>query len=456
MSDSLDLTIDVLDAAGDGIARHRGRAFAIPFTIPGERVRVRPGMPRAGVTPATLIEILGASPHRVTPRCAHFGPGAEPRGAGPCGGCTWQHIAYGEQLRLKADLVTRLVRAAVPSAPAARPTIAGADVSNPWGYRHKVHFVFGSGPARGRRAAGGLVMGHYVRGSRRIIPVRECPVHDDRGNALAFRVRDEYVRARIDAAGVLRSLAVRVGYHTADLMATLVVSGDTDRRLRTATRRVTESDPTLTSLHLNLHPRGDAFIFGRDTRRLSGSERMREEAGGASFLISPTAFFQTNVRAADVLVQLVLDAVPAAAAVVDLYAGAGLFAIPLARRGHNVVAVEENRAAVDDGEASLRLNRVAGGRCRFLARSVEAALGSMSTADVAVLDPPREGCSREVVDALFGRVRPRRAVYISCNPEALARDLALIAAHRYRITSMQPVDMFPHTAHVETVVVLSR
>ena len=457
MTDLVELTIDALHPSGDGLARHHARVISVPFTIPGERVRVRIGATHGGIASAILVEVLEPSPHRVHPRCSHFGPGAQPRGIGPCGGCSWQHVAYPEQLRLKADLVTRLVRATVPRAPAAAPTIAGVDAASPWGYRHKVHFVFGSTGSSGR-ASGTLAMGHYVRGSRRIIPVRECPVHDERGNAVAFHLRDAYARARVEAppSGVLRSLAIRVGYRTAELMATLVVSADTDRRLRTATRRAIESAHPLTAVHLNLHPRGDAFIFGRETRRLAGSERMREDVAGVSFLISPTAFFQTNVQAAEVLVKLVLGAVPAATSVLDLYAGAGLFALPLARRGNIVIAIEENRAAVDDGEASLRLNRIPAARCRFLARPVETALSSMHTSEAAVLDPPREGCSAEVIDALFGRLRPRAAVYVSCNPEALARDLARIAAHRYRIDSMQPVDMFPHTPHIETVVVLTR
>ncbi|HVZ24379.1 MAG TPA: 23S rRNA (uracil(1939)-C(5))-methyltransferase RlmD [Vicinamibacterales bacterium] len=466
MTGPLDLTIESIDAAGDGVARHRGRLVTVPFTIPGERVRVRLAPARGRTLSAALVDVLDPSPHRVAPRCAHFGPEASPRGAGPCGGCAWQHIAYPEQLRLKSSLVTRLVRAAVPRAPEARPTIGGADPASPWGYRHKVHFVFGSAAERGRRGAPPLVMGHYVRGSRRVIPVHECPVHDERGNRLAFRFRDAYARAQIGAAdrragpsgpaGVLRSVAIRVGARTSELMATLVVSADTDKRLRAATRRVLESESALTSLHLNLHPRGDAFVFGQDTRRLAGAERMREEVAGVSFLTSPTAFFQTNVLAAEVLVKLVLEAVPAATSVLDLYAGAGLFALPLARRGNAVIAIEENRDAVDDGEASLRLNRIPASRCTFVARSVEAGLRSARAAEAAVVDPPRDGCSPDVVDELFGRLHPRTVAYVSCNPEALARDLARITAHRYRIVSMQPVDMFPHTAHVETVVVLAR
>jgi 23S rRNA (uracil1939-C5)-methyltransferase len=465
-SDLVDLTIESLDAAGDGIAPHRGRRVSVPFTIPGERVRAILRSSRGDDLSADVVDILAPSPHRVVPRCRHFGPPADavwgaPSGSanGPCGGCTWQHIAYPEQLRLKTALVDRLVRSGIPQAPAARETITGTDEGDPWGYRHKVHFVFGNGAA--------LTMGHYARGSRRIVAVRECPVHDERGNVLAFRLRDACSRAHVAAAdgqqrgrassGVLRGIAIRAGCNTPELLATLVVNADTDKRLRTATRRALDEEVIApTALHLNLHPRDDGLIFGRETRRLSGSERMRERVGDTSFLISPTVFFQTNIRAAEVLVQLVLEAVPDGVEVLDLYAGAGLFALPLARRGHRVTAIEENRAAVADGEASQRLNRIARQQCRFIARSVEAALRGRPAAGVVILDPPREGCSAQVIEDVFGEMRPARAVYVSCNPEALARDLCLIARHRYEIVSVQPVDMFPHTAHVETVVLLDR
>jgi 23S rRNA (uracil1939-C5)-methyltransferase len=144
--------------------------------------------------------------------------------------------------------------------------------------------------------------------------------------------------------------------------------------------------------------------------------------------------------------------------VLDLYAGVGLFALPLAKRGDRVTAVEENRAAIEDGIASLRLNRIDQKTCRFVARRVEAALQSVQQRDAvhAVLDPPREGCARGVIDELFGRLRPARVAYVSCNPEALARDLARIVPHGYRAEPLQPVDMFPHTAHVETIAILTR
>jgi 23S rRNA (uracil1939-C5)-methyltransferase len=436
------LDIERLDTAGDGIARHRGQTITVPFTIPGERVRV--SLDQSRTRTATLLEVVRTSPHRVHPGCAHFGV---------CGGCAWQHIAYPEQLRLKTALLDRLVKRAVPTAPAALPMIAATSLEDPWHYRQKVHFVFGS-PHRG---SGGLIMGHYARGSRRVMAVRECPVHDERGNTVAFGLFDAYSKVSgRHGLPTLKSMAIRVSGSTHETMATIVVTDNSDQRLRSATRQSLSAPWAPSSLHVNVHPRGDAYIFGPETRRITGTERLRDEVSGATFLISPTAFFQTNVRAAEILVRLVLDAVPADVSVLDLYAGAGLFALPLAKRGQRVTAVEANRAAVEDAAASLRVSRIPPERCRFVARPVRSFTQRAPLDTPAViLDPPREGCEAVVLDNVFERIRPATAVYVSCNPETLARDLQPIVRHGYAIHSMQPVDMFPHTPHIETVVTLT-
>jgi 23S rRNA (uracil1939-C5)-methyltransferase len=253
-------------------------------------------------------------------------------------------------------------------------------------------------------------------------------------------------------------------------MATIVVGDDREKALRDAARRVLRdaarrvlrdaAPDAPTSLHVNLHSRDNALVFGPQTRHIAGPARLRENLAGASFLVSPTAFFQTNVRAAGVLVEQVLAAVPAGARVLDLYAGAGLFALPLALRGHQVVAVEENRAAVADGDASLRLSRVPAGRCRFVNRRVETAARVIAqllpSPDVVLLDPPREGCTRHVLDGVVARSGAALVIYVSCSPESLARDLGHLTAAGYGIGVMQPVDMFPHTPHIETMVTLRR
>ncbi len=419
--------------------------------------------------------------HLVTPRCRHFGA---------CGGCAWQHVAYDEQLRLKRRTIERLVPRGVEVRPALGTPADGG--GTPWGYRDKVSFVFGPG---GRRQP--LVMGHYRRGSRTILPVEECPVHAEAGNRFAFELRDALARAQVEGAspdgrtGIARYVVVRVSESAGEVVGTLVatanapalrrVTADLEARLGSGLSGPSakgEGGRARVGFHLNLHDRPGPYLFGGETRRLFGLAGVRERVGGASYLVSPTAFFQTNVRAAGVLVGVVLDALAGdeVRRVLDLYAGAGLFALPLAMAGRLVTAVEESREAVAGAAAALRLNRVGEARCRLVAARVEDALGIPSRGrsssrsgggrrrppaiggswDAVVLDPPREGCPPGVLDAVFGRLRPARVVYVSCSPEALGRDLARVGDAGYRFERVQPVDMFPHTEHVETVVVLCR
>jgi 23S rRNA (uracil1939-C5)-methyltransferase len=448
----LTMTVDVGGIGTDGCAWAiaDGRRVSIDNAIPGERVEIAITERSGACLAGQVTRFIRTSPERVDPVCRHFGP---------CGGCTWQHIGYEAQLRLKRDLVQALLdRALGPAAPSVAPAVASA----PWGFRDKIHFVFA--PAS---RTGGLVMGHYRRGSQSVVPIEECPVHAPAGNRVAFSVRDALARRGIPAVtsdlsrGLVRHLVVRVSEATAQRGATLVVRRN-DVTLRPAVRAVLAGADAPDALYVNVHPDPGSYLFGRNTVRLHGADRLREEIGGTSFLVSPTAFFQTNVRAAATMLRIVLEHVGANARVLDLYAGAGLFALPLAGCGARVTAVEENREAVADGEASRRLNRIAESVCRFLtARIEDLAAGRHGRRiegrpDVVVLDPPRQGCSRRVLDWLTAVVGPSRIIYVSCNPEALATDLAILTAARYQPAMVQPIDVFPHTAHVETIAVLDK
>lgn len=454
------LRIIGMHPGGDGRARWQGRAWRVPGTIVGEVVEAIPGS--GGI--ATTVAIATSSPHRVVPRCRH---------AGRCGGCTWQHIAYPEQLRLKQvrlqEVLTDALGRRAPRVQPTVPTPTDAPDGMPWGYRHKVAFVLG--PAEPGRDRASLVMGHFARGSRDIVPIVECPVHAEPGNALAFAVRDRLVAAHVPGTdpdtvrGVARHIVVRVGRHSHERVATLVVTRDDVKALRAVSRAIVE-DEAPDGWHLNVHDRPGPFLFGRTTRHLHGTERLREQIGGVSFLVSPTAFFQTNVAAAERVLGLVLDHLAdlPRARVLDLYAGAGLFSLPLARSGRPVVAVEENRAAVGDGTASQRFSRIPAAACRFIAGRVEDALADLARGrgglgpsfDAAILDPPRQGCAPEVLAALTAAPAIARLVYVSCDPDSLARDLRVLADGGYRIVETEGVDMFPHTAHIESVTRLER
>ncbi len=385
-------------------------------------------------------------------RCQHFGI---------CGGCDWQNLSYQEQLARKHARLAGLLQSALGSrSPAAEAAIGmRVDASGaPWGFRHKAAFVFGEAPDRR-----GSTIGHYAAHSRRVVPIVECPVHADRANRLAFALHDHLARAHVPAAGpalrgVLRHLIVRTTRDNREAVAMLVVTRN-DKSLRTPIRAFLGAEDAADGFYLNIHDRPGPYMVGRETIRLGGRSHVRESIAGVSFLVSPTTFFQTNAEAAERLAGLVLEEIPLATSrILDLYAGSGLFTVLLARRGHAVTSVEENTVAVRDAEANLRLNRLSTANVRLHATTVEAALPRLRDElfDAAILDPPRSGCPPVVVRTLFGEIRPPRALYVSCNPEALVAELPAILKHGYRISRVQPVDMFPHTTHLETVVVLHR
>lgn len=381
--------------------------------------------------------------------CRHFGT---------CGGCQTQDLSYPAQLAHKHAFVISLFAPSV-AAEVIEP-VRGMPVDEdgqPWRFRHKAAFVFGGGGGRA------LLMGHYAQGTQTIVPLSECPVHADRANRVAFALRDRLAAARISAAGanlsgILRHLIVRTTHDERDAVAMLVVTRN-DRVLRRPVQAFLASPDAPTAFFVNVNDRPGPFMVGRETIRLAGPSHIRERHLGPTLLLSPDAFFQTNPEGARMLVEEVLHATApeTSGTVLDLYSGSGLFALPLAQRGWRVTAVEENRQAMRDAAANARLNEVPAGRLRFVPARVEAALQTMSaTWDRVVLDPPRQGCTPAVIDDVFGRLEPRRAIYVSCNPASLAAELPAIVRHGYRVSRVLPVDMFPHTEHVELVATLDR
>jgi len=320
-----------------------------------------------------------------------------------------------------------------------------------------VAFVFAPDP-RGR----GLVIGHYERGSHRVVPVDDCPVHSERGNRVAFALRDHLQKAGITAAGhdlsgVLRHIIVRTTGDDREAVAMLVVTRN-DKRLRAPIRAFLDSPNAPDGFFVNIHDEPGSFMVGEKTLRIAGRPSVKEAIGGVSYLISPTAFFQTNVAAATTLQAYVLEQVASASSVLDLYCGSGLFSLPLALRRVKVTGVEENRHAIEDAETNARVNGVDSRLVRFIASRVEDSVRAQARRswDGVILDPPRQGCSNEVLEAVFEDMRPKRVVYVSCNPEALSFELPGIVQCGYTIESVRAVDMFPHTDHLEAVVTLTR
>src|SRR5437867_1429187 len=252
---------------GDAIARIGGYVVLVFGAIPGEKVKVRLLSANRKFARGELVKVMRPSPHRVTPRCRHFGP---------CGGCTWQHIAYSKQLELKQQLLLATLGHALKGIDLeVEPTIGidggvSADGSSgAWGFRNKVHFAFGR--ARGGQ---GLIMGHYGRGSKELIEVEECPVHSEQGNEIAFRVRDLLRKHAVppvdedNLRGTARHVVVRTGERTKESQATLVTTSMRFPALTKITQELFEGHERPDGFHLNVNDRPGPYLFGRVTRNL--------------------------------------------------------------------------------------------------------------------------------------------------------------------------------------------
>ena len=359
-----------------------------------------------------------------------------------CGGCSLPGVPYTDQLRQKRDRLRHLLGRDVPALlPSPREDR----------YRHKVAFVFGSD-----RSGREIVMGHYAAGSRRIVPIEECPAHSDRGNQLAFSLRDQLVRAQVPP-DLLRHLLIRTTGDGRQASVMLVVT-ENHKALRAPIRSFLSLANPPDGFFVNINSRPGPLMVGPKTIRIAGRDHVREDGiGSASYLISPTAFFQTNIGAARELVRLVMDGVSGATRVLDLYSGTGLFTVPIALTGAFVTAVEESAEAEEDATLNLRLNRIDPRRVRLIRACTEQALERLTRErfDVVVIDPPRQGAEPMVLPAVVHDIQPERVAYVSCI-DAPAADLPMMEAAGYRTRLVQPVDMFPHTEHIETVVLLSR
>ncbi|MCL5045533.1 MAG: 23S rRNA (uracil(1939)-C(5))-methyltransferase RlmD [Actinobacteria bacterium] len=398
----------------------------------------------------------------------------------PCGGCQLQHVDYARQLELKAQLVRdALDRIGKLSELKVHPTLGAA---HPWYYRNKAQFPVGMAfGGHGNAAAGTneaqprVVAGCYARGTHRIIDTDECYIQHPTNNAIltqARRLIEKYGLAVYDETtgrGLVRHVLARVGTKTAEAMAVIVTNGRSIPRGSEFARELMASVPGLVSVVQNVNTRRTNVILGEETRLLAGRETIEDRIGDLRFKISARSFFQVNPEQTETLYGKALEyaGLTGAETVIDAYCGIGTITLSMARRaevlarrgGHpaeRVYGIEEVPEAIEDARENAELNGIT--NVEFLAGRVEEVAPELYArgvrAEVVVVDPPRKGCEPGVLEA-FVSMAPSRIVYVSCNPATLARDLAYLDERGYRTEEVQPVDMFPHTAHVECVALIS-
>jgi len=468
----VELTLEDFADRGKSLARvagpdgGRGYVVFVAGAVPGDRVRARVIKRKKGFAEARLLKVLEPSDLRVQPRCAYFDA---------CGGCKWQHVGYPAQLAMKGEqALSALTRAGLDLAAAdVRPPL-GADAHDGSGgmylYRNKMEFSFSAMRwladweiASGERLDTDFALGLHVPGRfDKVLDLKECHLQSDWSARLVNGVRDFATRHHWapwhprEHTGFLRILALRTPAHTEDRMVNLVTNFRDDERMAAFAAFLQADFPEVTTL-VNTVNSGVAQTAYGDAHTVFGSGLVRDRIGPHTFEIASNAFFQTNTVAAERLyaVAKAFASFKPTDVVYDLYCGAGTISLFVADAVQKVVGVELVEEAVQNARASAEANGVT--NCTFVAGDMlqlfkPELVEEHGRPDVLIVDPPRAGMHPKVVGQI-ANLRPERIVYVSCNPQTQARDLAMLQeAATYTIEAVQPVDMFPHTHHVESVV----
>uniref|UniRef100_A0AAE9L6V8 23S rRNA (Uracil(1939)-C(5))-methyltransferase RlmD n=2 Tax=Paenibacillus polymyxa TaxID=1406 RepID=A0AAE9L6V8_PAEPO len=476
---------------GEGVGRVEGFTLFVPGALPGEKVRVKVLKTKKQYGYAKLLDIAQASPDRIAAPCAIYDQ---------CGGCQIQHMSYEAQLSWKrqhvVDVLERIGKLSVatePSEHTAQVLAASADtdgeadtvmtsdsamnadgnadsmsrvhgvvvhptlgMSEPWRYRNKAQVPIGV-------TEGGLVGGFYARGSHRIVDMNTCLIQDERNDEVVARVKEIGRMLGISAyneetgRGLLRHVVVKTAFRTGEMMLVLVTNGQDIPHADAWIGSICEHIPHVASICQNVNTKRTNVIFGDETRVLWGRDVIYDYIGNVQFAISARSFYQVNPVQTEVLYSKTVEyaGLTGKETVIDAYCGIGTISLFLAQHADQVYGVEIVKEAIDDARSNALLNEMR--NVKFEVGASEDVIPAWKeqgiTADVIVVDPPRKGCDPRLLDTIL-EMKPERVVYVSCNPSTLARDLRILEDGGYSTVEVQPVDMFPHTVHIESVCLL--
>jgi 23S rRNA (uracil1939-C5)-methyltransferase len=445
--EELELQVDSLAYGGNGVARHNGFVVFVRGALPGDRVLARVTKVKRGFAEALSLDVLVPGPERIEAPCPHFGV---------CGGCRFQDLSYEAQLRAKEaqvrDSLTRLGRF---DDPPIEPIVPAASIFR---YRNKLEYSFTSndeGPALGFHRAGRW---------DEVLPIDECLLTTELGNAIRVAVRDWAREERLEAydqehgTGYLRHLVVREGRNTGQVLVQLVTAAG-EKFEAGYLVEVLRRFPEVRSIHWAIND-SPAEVTNLPTKLLWGEEAIEEEVLGLRFRVRPNAFMQTNTEMAETLYATAIDfaGLTGTETVYDLYCGTGTIGLALAKQAMTVWGIEISEESVACAIENAEINGV--GNVAFFAGNVSQSLEELAERagppDVVIVDPPRAGLAGKATRRL-GRLEARRIVYVSCNPTTLASDVrALCDDWGYSFVRCRPIDMFPHTPHIESVSLLER
>jgi 23S rRNA (uracil1939-C5)-methyltransferase len=455
----VEVEITAISSDGRGIAKVEGKVIFVAFGVPGDTATVNILRSKKNYAEAVIESLKQPSALRSEAVCSHFGI---------CGGCKWQHVQYAEQLVFKRQIVEDAFSKIGKLKDVLIPDVLGC--TNNYYYRNKLEFAFtdrrwltneeiATGQTFEHRNALGF---HVPENFRGVIDVKHCYLQADPSNAIRLAVKEYAIQNNLPffnlskQEGLLRNLMIRTTT-TGELLVLLSFFENRPKEIEGIMNFIATRFPQITSLQYVINAKGNDTIYDLEPLVFKGGAHMIEQLGSYKFKIGPKSFFQTNSVQAKVLYDITREfaRLKKEDVVYDLYTGVGSIAIYVSDACAKVTGIEQVEAAIEDARGNARLNDVT--NCNFVAGDVRMILKpdfivEHGKPDVIITDPPRAGMHEDVVKTLLLAEAPR-IVYVSCNPATQARDLQLLS-DKYEVKKVQPVDMFPHTTHIENVALL--
>ncbi len=453
------IEIETVAAEGNAIARVEGKVLFVPQCVPGDIVDVQVNRKRKGYMEGTVLKLVQPSPMRLEPFCEHYGV---------CGGCKWQPLPYEKQLEFKQQqVIDQLTRIGHLDLPEIMPILGSEKTKY---YRNKLEFTFSNRrwilseeDAESLSPIEKLGLGFHVSGFfDKVLDIKQCHLQREPANAIRLFIKEYAIKNELsffdlrEQTGFLRNMIVRTT-STGEVMLIVVFAHEDVEARKALLDAVKEQFAEITSLHYIINNKRNDSISDLEAIHYSGEDCVYEQMEGIKFRISPKSFYQTNSEQAYRLYSVVREFADLKGdeVVYDLYTGTGTIGLFLSPKAKKVVGIEYVKEAIDDAKINAQNNGIT--NSFFYAGDMKDMLTGEfieenGHPDLVVLDPPRAGIHPDVAAVLL-EAAPKRMVYVSCNPASQARDLAILS-EKYEITKVRPVDMFPHTHHVENVVAL--
>ena len=443
LSKNKEYVVDIVDIGqgGVGIGKYEGFTVFVEGGLIQDKVKVRINKSKKNYAVGDIVEIIEKSPFRVDRICSDD--------LKDCGGCQIQELDYNKQLELKTNEVKQVIsRIGKLENVEIHETIG---MQSPCRYRNKAQFPI-------QNINGSTAIGFYKKKSHDVIPTDMCVIQHDINDKI-IKIIKTYIQAynvsiynETTHTGVLRHLVTKVGFTTNEVMVVLVANGTNLPHLNELASVLKENIPGFKTLVLNVNKAKTNVILGKENKVIYGNGKINDYIGDLVFEISPLSFFQVNPVQTEVLYNKALEYAELKVndTVFDIYCGIGSISLFLAQKATKVYGIEIVEDAIKDAKINAKLNNL--NNVEFYVGKAEEVVPKMysegKTANVVVVDPPRKGCDEKVLDTIVS-MKPDRVVYVSCNPSTLARDLAYLDERGYKCVEIQPVDMFPHTMHVE-------